>query len=162
MEKTKSAETGSANKADLTSVLNELKALRTEFGSKLDGIERHMSDVSDSVKSLENSLSVVKQTVESNESRISETESRIECLEAELEGTLSTLAAANKRLIHLEAKTDDLENRARRKNLSQRGSRGLAPSFGLCKHYASTVARSVIGYILHAGESSSHASSTKA
>lgn len=62
-EKTKSqtAEMGFANMVDLTGVLNDMKALYTEFGSKLDGTERHVNDVSDSVKSLENGLSVVNQ-----------------------------------------------------------------------------------------------------
>ncbi|KAF7642140.1 hypothetical protein LDENG_00263910 [Lucifuga dentata] len=56
--------------ADIADVLAELKSLRTEFGSKLDGIDTHIGDVT-------NSITDLKRDVSTNTTRIEEAEKRI-------------------------------------------------------------------------------------
>lgn len=112
---TESVEAGSM--ADLAEVLTELKALRSEFGSKLDGINNRLELMASSVSVLENSLTDIKREISANEKRIEETESRISAIEDRLDRTESELTMATKRIAHLEMKTDDLENRGRRKNI---------------------------------------------
>lgn len=65
----------------------------------------------------EQSLSDIKRDVSANEKRIDEAETRISATEDTLEWIDSTLAEAVKRIAQLEAKTEDLENRGRRKNI---------------------------------------------
>ncbi|KAF7655532.1 hypothetical protein LDENG_00054810 [Lucifuga dentata] len=92
--------------ADIADVLAELKS---EFGSKLDGIDTRLGDVRNSITALEGKLSDLKQDVSTNTTRI-EAEKRIVVAEEQL-------TSAAKRLTFLELKTDDMENRSRRKNL---------------------------------------------
>lgn len=119
------------NMANVADVLTELKALRSEFGSKLDGINGHLSELTSSISVLENNLGEIKREVKTNEKRIEEAEIRIAATEEMLVKTETALAAAAKRLAHLEEKTEDLENRGRRKNIRlfglKEGAEGKRP-----------------------------------
>ncbi|KAL7866053.1 hypothetical protein SRHO_G00113000 [Serrasalmus rhombeus] len=117
--------------ASVAEVLTELKALRSEFGSKLDGIDNRLGDLANSVTVLENKLADIKGDVTANRKCIEEAEARILAAEEKLDKTESALASATKRLVYLEAKMDDLENRARRKNVRvfglKEGAEGSRP-----------------------------------
>lgn len=117
------ATSGMANIAD---VLAELKSLRSDFGSKLDHIDNRLSDMVNSVAVIESKLSDVERDVSANTTRIGETETRIATIEDELQHTRDALASATKRIAYLESKTEDLENRGRRKNLRLFGLRERA------------------------------------
>lgn len=137
-EKTKSqADLDLAAMADTSDVLAELKTLRTELGTKLDGIEKRLSEVSSSVKTLENNLTEIKTAVISNEKRIDDAEDRIAAAESRLDTADSFITSASKRLNLLEAKVDDLENRSRRKNLRlfglREGAEGSRPLMDFIK-----------------------------
>lgn len=105
------------NMANLTDVLTELKALRAEFGTKLDSINSRLGELTNSVTALEHNVTVIKRNVTANEKRIEEAETRILATEEALAEATSALTSVTKRLAYLEDKTDDLENRARRKNI---------------------------------------------
>ncbi|KAL6473236.1 hypothetical protein MHYP_G00194240 [Metynnis hypsauchen] len=112
--------------ADLSTVLAELRSLRSEFsgfGTKLDSIDNRMGEMTKSVAALEKNMTEVKQNVASNVTRLEEAENRIMSAEELLEKSMADLDTAMKRIAHLEAKADDLENRGRRKNLRLFGLR---------------------------------------
>lgn len=112
--------------ANMADVLAELKSLRSDFGSKLDNIDNRLSDVANSIVAIENKLSAVEQDVVANTTRIGEAETRIATTEDMLQHTQEALASATKRIAYLETKTEDLENRGRRKNLRLFGLRERA------------------------------------
>lgn len=58
--------------AEIAKELTELKALCSEFGSKLDGINNHLGVMASSISALESSLSDIKQDVSANEKCIEE------------------------------------------------------------------------------------------
>ena len=118
--------TEASNMANIAAVLAELKSLRSDLGSKLDNIDGRLSDVANSVVAIENKLSDVKRDVAANTTRIGETETRIATTEDRLQDTQEALASATKRIAFLESKTEDLENRGRRKNLRLFGLRERA------------------------------------
>lgn len=66
---------------------------------------------------MENNLGEIKRDVTANEQRIEEAEARIAATEDALDKTERALAKATKWLTYLEEKTEDLENRGRRKNM---------------------------------------------
>lgn len=116
--KTASDETGSeGDKMAIAEVLSELKALRSEFGSKLDVIDGRLDAMSNSISALEDKFSDIRRDVSSNEKRIDEAETRISDTDDTLHHMEASLAAAMKRIAQLESKTEDLENRGRRKNI---------------------------------------------
>lgn len=105
------------NMANVADVLRELKALPSEFGSKLDGINNRLGELTTSISVLEDNLGEIKREVTANERHVEEAEACIATTEEMLDKTETALAAAAKRLAHLEEKTEDLENRGRRKNI---------------------------------------------
>ncbi len=105
------------NMADLGEVLIELKVLRSEFGSMLDGTNNRLGVMANSISVLESNLTDIKREVSANEKWIEETDARISAIEDKLDKTESALTSATKRIAHLEMKTDDLENSGRRKNV---------------------------------------------
>ncbi len=117
--------------ANVADVLTELKSLRSEFGSKLDGISNQLGELTNSISVMENNLGENKRDVTANEQRIEETETRIAAAEDALDRTEKALAKATKRLAYLEEKTEDLENRGRRKNIRlfglKEGGEGTRP-----------------------------------
>lgn len=108
---------------DMADVLTELRALRSDFVSKLDTTNCHLKDMSNSINALEQSMVEVRNNVASNTTRVTDAEERISSLEDDLEVAKAELASATKRIALLESKTDDLENRGRRKNLRLFGLR---------------------------------------
>lgn len=115
-----------SNMADFTVVLSELKALHAEFGgfgSKLDSIDDRLEKLASSVAALETNMSEVKRNVASNTTRMEEAETRIMSTEEHLEKSKTELTNAMKKIAYLESKTEDLENRSRRKNLRLFGLR---------------------------------------
>lgn len=110
----------------IAEVLTELKALRSEFGSKLDAIDGRLNEMANSILSVENNLSDISRDVTANEKRIDEAETRISGTEDKLNRLEASLAAATERIAQLESKTEDLENRGRRKNIRLFGLRGSA------------------------------------
>lgn len=126
-----SAEGDANSMAGIADVLTELKALRSEFGSKLDGINKRLDVMANSISALESNLSDIKQDVSANEKRIGEAEARIAVAEDQINGAESALISAAKRIAELELKTDDLENRGRRKNIRlfglKEGAEGRRP-----------------------------------
>ncbi|RXN13665.1 LINE-1 type transposase domain-containing 1 [Labeo rohita] len=123
--------------ADTSDVLPKLKSLRTELGTKLDGIEKRLTEVSSSFKTLEKNLTEIKNAVTANEKRIDDAEDRIVAAESRLDTTDSFISSASKRLNLLEAKMEDLENRSRRKNLRlfglREGAEGSKPLMDFIK-----------------------------
>ncbi|KAL7848819.1 hypothetical protein SRHO_G00204420 [Serrasalmus rhombeus] len=97
----------------------------------LDGIDNRLGDLANSVTVIENKLADIKGDVTANRKCIEEAEARILVVEEKLDKTESALASATKRLVYLEAKMDDLENRARRKNIRvfglKEGAEGSRP-----------------------------------
>lgn len=114
------------NMANIAEVLCELKSLRADFGTKLDNIDTRLTSMANSMAELECEMTEVKRDVSSNSSSIEDAESRIYVTEKALEKTEITLDSANKRIAYLESKTEDLENRGRRKNLRLFGIRERA------------------------------------
>jgi len=82
--------------------------------------------VVNSIVTIEGKLSEVERDVSANTIRVEEAETRISTAEDELRHTQDLLASASKRLAFLESKTEDLENRGRRKNLRLLGLRERA------------------------------------
>lgn len=101
----------------IAEVLSELKALRSEFGTKLDAIDGRLNVMTTSISAVEDSLSDISRDVTANEKRIDEAETRIADTEDKLSHLEASLATAIKRIAQLETKTEDLENRGRRKNI---------------------------------------------
>lgn len=118
-----SSSTDANNMASMAAVLAELKLLRADFGSKLDNINDRLTDVANSITSLEGKMTNVEKDVSSNTQRIDEAEARISTVEDQLHRAQTDLTSAAKRIAYLESKTDDLENRGRRKNLRLLGLR---------------------------------------
>ena len=112
--------------ANISDVLAELKSLRSDFGSKLDNIDNRLSDVANSIVAIEGKLSDVERDVAANATRSGEAETRVATTEDRLQHTQEALASATKRIAYLESKTEDLENRGRRKNLRIFGLRERA------------------------------------
>lgn len=119
-------EANASGMADLAAVLAELKSLHSEFGSfesKLDSIDARLGKVASSVAALENNMTEVKRDIASTATRMEEAENRIMSTEEHLDKNQTELTNAMKRIAYLESKTDDLENRSRRKNLRPFGLR---------------------------------------
>lgn len=124
-------ESAEASMASVTDVLIELKSLRSEFSSKLDGINNQLGELTNSISVMENNLGEIKRDVTANEQRIEEAEARIATTEDALDEAERALAKATKRITYLEEKTEDLENRGRRKNIRlfglKEGAEGKRP-----------------------------------
>lgn len=109
-----------ASMVNITEVLNELKALRSDFGTKLDNINTGLTGMANALTALEGKVTEIKQDVSTNTARVEEAETRIDQAERSMEKVETALESATKRITFLEAKTDDLENRG--------GSRGRTNS----------------------------------
>lgn len=120
-----------SNMANVAHVLTELKSLRSEFSSKLDGINNQLGELKNTISVMESGLGEIRRDVTANEKRIEETESRIAAAEDALDRTERALAKATKKLAYMEEKTEDLENRGRRKNIRlfglEEGAEGMRP-----------------------------------
>lgn len=125
--------TGDSTMANIVDVLNELKSLRADFGTKLDNIDTRLTGMANSMAALERKVTDVQREVSSNTTRISGAEDRVHEIEKTVEKTEAALVSANKRITYLESKTEDLENRGRRKNLRlfgvREGAEGQKPLF---------------------------------
>ncbi|CAM4618846.1 unnamed protein product [Leuciscus chuanchicus] len=119
--------------ASVADVLTELKSLRSEFSSKLDGINIQLGELTNSVSVMESNLGEIKRDVTANEQRIEEAETRIAATEDALDKAERALAKATKRLTYLEEKTEDLENRGRRKNIRLFGLKEGAEEYSYWK-----------------------------
>ena len=128
-----SKEANASDMATLAEVLSELKSLRADFGNKLDNIDTRLTDMANSMAALESNVAEVKRDVSSITARIDEAERRISDTEDAMEKTGAALDSAIKRIAYLESKTEDLENRSRRKNLRlfgiREGAEGQQPLF---------------------------------
>uniref|UniRef100_A0A8C9X250 Reverse transcriptase domain-containing protein n=1 Tax=Sander lucioperca TaxID=283035 RepID=A0A8C9X250_SANLU len=116
--------------ADLAAVLSELQSLRTtvssintkisavdNFGNKLDSVEKRIMEMNGSVAAVQRSFADLKADIIANDKRLTEAEDRIGTAEDGIERVKLKLTDAVKRIAYLESKTEDLENRGRRKNL---------------------------------------------
>ncbi|CAB1451091.1 unnamed protein product [Pleuronectes platessa] len=103
-----------------------MKSLHSCFGPKVDNIDNRLSDVANSIVAIEGKLSDVERDVAANATHIGEAETRVATTEDKLQHTQEALASATKRIAYLESKTEDLENRGRRKNLRIFGLRERA------------------------------------
>lgn len=143
------------SQSDLAAVLSELQSLRTDItlmntkmdsidslGGKLDKLEEGITEMSKSVSAVQESLVNLKQDISANATRLTEAEDRIGATEDCLEGMKTELAAASKRIACLELKTEDLENRGRRKNLRlvglPEGAEGTRPMLSYIQHMMPT------------------------
>lgn len=122
-----------ANMASIAEVLEELKSLRSDFGVKLDSIDERLTGMASAMTALETKVSEVKQDLLNQAAHMEEAEARIAKVESSLEKVETSVTSAMKRILLLEAKTDDLENRGRRKNLRvfgiREGAEGRQPLF---------------------------------
>lgn len=114
------------DQASIAAILTELNTLRVEFsgfGSKLDGIDRRLCKMANSVEALENNMNEVKRDVASNIAPMEEAETRIMSTEEKLETSMAELSKASGQITYLESKVEDMENRSQRKNLRMFGLR---------------------------------------
>lgn len=93
--------------ADIADVVVELKSLCSEFGLKLDSINKRLGDVTNAIAAREGKVAEVKQDVSEHTKRIEEAEGRVAAVEEELDNVQVELASTAKRLTYLETKTDD-------------------------------------------------------
>lgn len=134
-------------RTDLAMVLKELQSLRTTIiaintkistldglGATLDNVERRITEVNSSVEAVQKSFTDLQQDITANAKRLTEAEGRIGDTEDGLESVKAELIDATKRIAYLESKTEDLENRGRRKNLRlvglPEGAEGSQPMVG--------------------------------
>ncbi|MEQ2172156.1 hypothetical protein GOODEAATRI_018245 [Goodea atripinnis] len=116
--------------ADLASVLSELQSLRTTaslinteissvdgLGNKLDNVEKRLTEMNCSVIAVQGSFADLEKNITANAKWLTEAESWIGMAEDDLNCVRVQLVDAAKRIAYLESKTEDLENRGRRKNL---------------------------------------------
>lgn len=124
------SESDEPQQADLAAVLSELQSLGMavasinlkisvidDFGVKLDNVEKRLTEMNGSVAAVQKSLAEFREDIADNAKRLTEAEDRIGSAEDDLESTKTQLNDALKRIVRLETKTEDLENRGRRKNL---------------------------------------------
>ncbi len=117
---------------DLATVISELQSLRTTvtaintkistldgFGTKFDNVKRCIAEMNGSVDAAQKSWCCddLQQDITASARRLTEAEGRIGDTEDGLESVKTEQSAATKRIAYLESKMEDLENRARRKNL---------------------------------------------
>ncbi|KAK7883803.1 hypothetical protein WMY93_026926 [Mugilogobius chulae] len=103
--------------ASMEEILAELWSMRGDFGGRLDAIDQRITGMTNTFTAFERKLSEARQEVADNTARIDQAETRIATTETAQEETATALKTAMKRIAQLETKTEDLENRARRKNL---------------------------------------------
>lgn len=142
-----------ANMAIITEVLCELKSLQSDFGTKLDNIDTRLTGMANALTALEGKVSEIKQNVLTNTAHIKEAETRIDMTERELEKAKTALVSATKRITLHEAKTDDLENRGRRKKPAylrlMRGSRRRTNTLQLYYRHAAKMAGTATPKVIH-------------
>lgn len=122
-----------ADMASIAEGLLELKSLRSDFRTKFDNIDVRLTGIANALTALESTVTEIKQDVLTNATHIDEAEACINETEKTREKTETALESAIKPITFLEAKTDDLENRGRRKNLRifsiGEGAEGTQPLF---------------------------------
>lgn len=79
---------------DIADKQAEFKSLHSEFGLKLDSIDHHLGDMTNTVAALEGKLCEVKQDVLAHTKRIEKVEGRVAMAEDDLERTQAKLASA--------------------------------------------------------------------
>ncbi|KAJ0062222.1 hypothetical protein NL108_018606 [Boleophthalmus pectinirostris] len=84
---------------------------------RLNGIDKRMNTVTSEVLDIKNGLAKTNTELKEHQTRLDSTEQRISDLEDTLNATKRELHRAQNIIKTLEAKSDDLENRGRRKNL---------------------------------------------
>lgn len=99
---------------DLADIMAELKTQRRDIVSRLDGIESSLENVIMEVTTMKGALSQINEALNKQHTTA---EQRVSDLEDTLQTTNRDLHRAQKLIKTLEAKTDDLENRGRKKNL---------------------------------------------
>lgn len=105
------------NGYDLADIMAELKSQRRDIVNRLDGIDSRLENVTSEVTTMKSALSETNEALNKQFQRLDAAEQRISDLEDTLHTTKRDLHRAQKLIKNLEAKTDDLENRGRRKNL---------------------------------------------
>lgn len=95
----------------------ELKTQRRDIVSRLEGIESRLENVIREVTTVKGALSQTNEALNKQHQRLDSAKQRISDLEDTLQASNRDLHRAQKLIETLEAKTDDLENRERRKNL---------------------------------------------
>lgn len=88
---------------ETTGILEAIKALKNDFGSKFDGVLTAIHEIKSDFKDFSG--------------RLVQAENRIGDVEDEIAGEKTKIAALEKRVSELTSKVDDLENRSRRSNL---------------------------------------------
>lgn len=124
------ANDATSQQANVATVLHELQSLRTTiiaistkintldgFGTKLDNVERSIAGVNSSVHAVQKSFADLQQDITTNAKRLTEAEGYIGDAEDSLQSVKTEMTDAGKRITYLESRMEDLENRARRKNL---------------------------------------------
>lgn len=101
----------------LAEIMSELKSQRSKIMNRFDGIDSRLEDVTTQVSSMRETLTTTNQVLEKQQQRMDEAEKRISTLEDTLHSTQRDLHRAEIIIKALESKTDDLENRGRRKNV---------------------------------------------
>ena len=102
---------------DLADIMAELKTQRRDIVSRLDGIESCLENVSMEVTTMKGALSQINKALNKQHQHLDAAEQRVSDLEDTLQTTNRDLHRAQRLIKTLEAKTDDLENRGRRKNV---------------------------------------------
>lgn len=102
---------------DLADIMAELKTQRRDIISRLEGIESRLENVTMEVTTMKSALSQTHEGLKKQHQRLDAAEQRISDLEDILQTTNRDLHRAQELIKTLETKTDDLENRGRRKNL---------------------------------------------
>lgn len=115
---------------DIAAVRKELQSLRTTvsaintkisslagLGIKLDKVEKHITDMNGSMEAMQTSFEGFKQDMIANAKRLTDVKERIGAAEDNLHSVKTEQTNVAKCITYLESKTEDLENRAWRKNL---------------------------------------------
>lgn len=112
-----SEEDHDAEEVDLADIMAELKTQRRDIISRLESIDSRLDDVIAENAVMKEDISQVNEALDKQDQRLGAAEQRISDLEDKLQTSNRELHRAQKLIETLEAKTDDLENRGRRKNL---------------------------------------------
>ncbi|KAK7896592.1 hypothetical protein WMY93_021917 [Mugilogobius chulae] len=98
-------------------IMSQLKSQGQDIMFRLDGIENRMGSIIKDVADIKRDLIVTNEAFSRQQQRLEAAEERISTLEDMLSNTTTDLQDSLKQLKVLQQKTDDLENRGRRKNL---------------------------------------------
>lgn len=102
---------------DLADIMAELKTQRRDIVSRLENIESRLEDVITEATAMKSAIVQANEALNDQRQRLTTAEQRVSDLEDTLQTTNRELSRALRLIETLEFKTDDLENRGRRKNL---------------------------------------------